>query len=178
MQRRRGGSSIIEFTLIGIPVIFTLISIFEVSRTMWVYHTLSNAVREGNRLAIVHGVNCVHDPAVPASNNCQVTVADVAARIRYMGIGLNPAELQLEFVARSAYTSTAAPQVVRCRLDACLADTTSWPPAGNNMPGSDLTEVNAVYPMRTAIAMFWPGAGATSFGVFNLPATSREMVQF
>src|SRR5215471_18790761 len=56
-NRQRGGSSLIEFTLVGIPIIFVLISTFEMSRGMWLYHTLAYAAREGTRYAIVHGVN-------------------------------------------------------------------------------------------------------------------------
>jgi len=74
----------IEFTLVGIPMIFLLISIFEISRAMWNYHTLAFAIREGTRYAAVHGSGCSADPrATP----CQATVAQVAQRIQDAGIG-------------------------------------------------------------------------------------------
>ena len=57
-NHRRGGSSLIEFTLVGIPLIFVLLSTFEMARGMWLYHTLAYAARQGTRYAIVHGVNC------------------------------------------------------------------------------------------------------------------------
>jgi hypothetical protein len=46
-KQRQRGSAMIEFTLVGIPMIFLLISIFEISRAMWNYHTLAFAIREG-----------------------------------------------------------------------------------------------------------------------------------
>ena len=49
------GSSMVEFALVGIPLIFILISIFEISRGMWMYETVAHAVREGARYAAVHG---------------------------------------------------------------------------------------------------------------------------
>ena len=58
MNKRQRGQSLIEFTFVGIPVIFTLICIFEISRGMWIYGTLNHAVKEGVRYAIVHGINC------------------------------------------------------------------------------------------------------------------------
>jgi Flp pilus assembly protein TadG len=39
-KRTRRGSSILEFVLVGIPIIFVLISLFEISRGMWTYHTM------------------------------------------------------------------------------------------------------------------------------------------
>src|SRR5690242_13216787 len=49
------GQSLVEFTFVGIPMIFVLIGTFEISRGMWMYHTLAHAVRDGVRYASVHG---------------------------------------------------------------------------------------------------------------------------
>src|SRR5215831_11346653 len=38
------GATTVEMTLVGIPLMFVLVSIFEMSRGMWVYHTVANAV--------------------------------------------------------------------------------------------------------------------------------------
>ena len=57
-NRTRRGSSILEFVLVGIPIIFVLISLFEISRGMWTYHTMAYAVREGVCYATVHGKGC------------------------------------------------------------------------------------------------------------------------
>ena len=84
-KQRQRGSAMIEFTLVGIPMIFLLISIFEMSRAMWNYHTLAFAIREGTRYAVVHGSGCSTDPR----NSCQATVAQVAQRIQDAGIGLD-----------------------------------------------------------------------------------------
>src|SRR5438874_6963926 len=88
------GSAMLEMTLVGIPIIFILISIFEMSRGMWIYHTLAYAVKEGTRFAMVHGQNCW--PLTPSvTNSCKTMVADVAAVIKSAGIGLDPATTTL-----------------------------------------------------------------------------------
>src|SRR5690348_3325838 len=77
----RRGATTIEMTLVGIPLIFVLISVFELSRGMWMYNTAATAAREGLRFASVHGVNCVHvPPGIP--NACEVTANDIVKVIR------------------------------------------------------------------------------------------------
>lgn len=169
MSKRRQsqrGSAMIEFTLVGIPMIFVLISVFEISRGMWNYHTLAYAVKEGTRYAIVHGSDCSSDP----QNTCGVTVGQVAQRIQDAGIGLDPSQLQLSF--------TSSGHAITCTLNTCLANATVWPEAPLNTPGSAVA-ISASLPFQSALAMFWPGAG----GGMNLPtlyltAGSSDIVQF
>ena len=73
----------LEFTLVGIPSLFLLISIFEISRGMWTYHTLTRAVNVGVRYASLHGQGC-------SSNgySCGITVRDVAGKIAAAAPGL------------------------------------------------------------------------------------------
>ncbi len=171
MRRRkdgRRGDVMIEFTLVGIPMIFILISVVEMARGMWVYHTLANAVKEGTRYSIVHGYNCWLSP-----NDCKVTVGNISQRVRESGVGLIPDEMQIEF-------KTEGDTVTCATLSACLSNTSYWPVYPNNQVGRRIT-ISATYPFRSAIAMFWPGAGSGSgarFGVFNLPASSTESIQF
>jgi len=159
----RPGNSLIEFTLVGIPLIFVLIAVFEMARGMWLYHTMAHAIKTGTRFASVHGRTCRIPP-----NNCAVTVGQIADRIRVAGLGLEPTELNLEF---RSYTGTLA-----CSLDNCLNDATVWPVSPGDTPGRDI-EIRGSYPFRSAIAMFWPGAGAVdTFAAVNLPASSRERI--
>ncbi|MCL5742818.1 MAG: pilus assembly protein [Acidobacteria bacterium] len=164
-DHRRRGSAALEFTLTGVPLIFVLISTFEMARGMWIYHTLAYAVKEGTRYASVHGKNCVTAP-----NSCSVTLGQVAARIRDNGTGLEPDRLNLTF------TTSAGSQ--SCLLQDCLASGTVWPDAPGNAAGMDIT-ISALYPFRSFLCLFWPGAGAVNFSdVYNFPASSREKIQF
>jgi len=165
-KQRQRGSAMIEFTLVGIPMIFVLVSVFEISRGMWNYHTLAYAVKEGTRYAIVHGSDCSSDP----QNSCGVTVGQVAQRIQYAGIGLDPSQVQLTF--------TSSGNSITCNLNACLGNPTVWPEAPLNTPGSALT-IGASLPFQSALAMFWPGAASgASFPTFNLTAGSSDIIQF
>lgn len=176
----RKGSALIEFTLVGIPLIFVLISIFEMARGMWLYHTLAAAVKEGTRFAIVHGNDCNIAPS-----NCAVRIRDIAERIRFHAVGFAPTDIQ-NVVFRST-TRRIPPDPEGGRpLEECLNDNTYFPAgppggtedAGGNRLGS-WVEISAKYPFQSAIAMFWPGAGSgMTFPTFRLPASSREVIQY
>lgn len=169
LKRGRGGASTIEFTLVGIPLIFIMISIFEISRGMWVYQTAAHAVREGVRFSIVHGVNCVlNAPAV--TNNCGKTAAQVATEIQNAGVGLDPATTTVRFTAPSPGGA-----VITCALNACPSST--WPPPGANNVGT-VIQIDISTPFRSALAMFWPGAAKVDFTTANLGATSVDAIQF
>jgi Flp pilus assembly protein TadG len=171
--RNRSGNALLEFSIFGIPMIFVLISIFELSRGMWVYHTLAYATKDTARYAAVHGQLCVSTAA-----GCALTVAQVAGRLQYAGVGLLPSQLNATF-----QTPT---QTVTCNpLQACLASTSCFPTASDcsatldsgSVQGQPVT-VSAVYPFQSAISMFWPGTKAIVFGTFNLPAKAQELIQF
>ena len=154
----------VEFVLAGIPVIFVLISIFELSRGMWTYHTMAYAVREGVRYAAVHGKGC----ATP--NTCQATIGQITSVIKAAGAGLPPSTTVVTFTsAGSASSATMTSQ---------LTSTTVWPPNAANAPGQNI-KIKVTYPFRTFLAVFWTGAGGVNdSGVFNLGASSSAPIQF
>lgn len=53
-QRRYSGQSIIEFALVLPLVLFLIIGFLDVGRIIFYYSSLTNAVREATRYAIVH----------------------------------------------------------------------------------------------------------------------------
>lgn len=165
-RARCSGTIGLEFTLVGIPLVFVLISVVEMARGMWLYNSLGHCVREGARYVSLKGENCSSAP-----NDCTSTVAGVAAKIRSAAIGFAPGDLNV--------TLSAPGDVRTCTpLAACLSDNSVWPAAPGNAVGSEVT-VDATYTFRPAIAMYWPGSGAGgSFGTFVLPASSTERIQF
>jgi Flp pilus assembly protein TadG len=175
---RERGASTIEMTLVGIPLIFTLISIFEISRGMWMYHTMAYAVREAARYAMVHGQNCVNAPPT-VQNDCWVQLGatrtvggvsfkGVAEVLRDASVGVIPAEATVTFTAGASTT---------CVLSSCVSSTSQWPPSGGNGK-NDQISITMVAPFRSALAMFWPGAAAVKFGVANFSAVATERIQF
>lgn len=161
----RRGSSFLEFTLICIPLIFLIISIVELSRGMWLYHTLGFAVKKATRYAIVHGKSCAD-----ISASCPVTVGDVAQVIRSGASGLDARQLTI-VMQTSGTTHTCNP------LSNCLTNSDAFPPAPDNNVGLPVT-ISGTYPFRSALAMFWPGAGAMRAGVVNFGAKSQEEIRF
>ncbi len=142
------------------------------------YTTLAHAVRDGTRYAIVHGSGCEQNPADSTSNNCQVTVADVARRIQNAAVGLDENQLTLTFSLGngSAGPVTALPP---CLLKDCLLNTSIWPADPVNMAGVSYVQIAGVIPFQSAISMLWPGVpGGIIFPTYNLPAISRDEIQF
>ena len=166
---RSRGSTLLEFTFVGIPLIFVLISTVEMARGMWTYHTLAYAVKEGTRYAVVHGQNCAKPP-----NSCTVTISQIAGVIQSAGVGLAGDTLSLTFTDAGGTATT-------CALNTCIASytTAAWPPSTENAPGLKV-KISGVYPFASVLAMFWPGAGRPMNGMatINFPATSRESIQF
>ena len=167
--RSTRGSSALEFILLGIPLIFVLISTFEMSRGMWLYHTLAYAIKDGARYAVVHGQSCTIPP-----NACEVTISKIASQIQSSGSGLEDDKLTLTFTPSSG-------SAITCLLRDCIDNyaTTSWPSGAANAPG-DVVNISGVYPFNSAMAMFWPGTSPTmgSPTVVNLQADARESIQY
>lgn len=164
-QTQKGGSTLLEFTLVGIPIIFTLISTFELARGMWTYATSAYAIKEATRYVVVRGRGCT-----TGGNSCGVTVGNVANQIARAGIGLDSGTLNV--------TLTSASGSVTCNpLSSCLSNGTAWPPATDNAPGADI-QIAGQYGFRSALSMFWPGAGKVPFATIKLPAYSRQAMQF
>jgi Flp pilus assembly protein TadG len=172
-KRRRRGNATIEFTLVGIPIVFVLISTIEMARGMWIYHTLAYAVKEGTRYAVARGQN---NPTVYQS---------VCNAITHAGTGLLPEALTLTFTSLSGTTGPFA---------ANTCPSAPWPPGGtgtiDNQPGQTIS-ITGFYPFASAISMFWPGAGkgmtftpappqaaCSNQPGFCLPASSQDVMQF
>lgn len=163
--RLQRGNSVIEFTLVAIPLILVLISTFEIARAMWSYQTLAYAVKDAARYASTHGNGCTS-----AVNSCGITVGTVASRIRTAGTGLDAGQLSVTLTDNSGSVSCPT-------LTSCLSSNTAWPTTLGGGQGSNLT-VTGTYQFRSALSMFWPGAGSVRFGTVTFPAAARETVQF
>jgi Flp pilus assembly protein TadG len=169
-RRRSRGNSLLEFTLVGIPIIFVLISIFQMACGMWLYQTLAFSVREGTRYAIVHGANCSRN-----GNTYCVTVSGVASVISGAAQGLNPSQMT---VTLTPSQGSAITDTLDNLMNASTYSTTTWPPASANAVGEPVT-ISVVYPFNSGISMFWPGLRpVNSQGRFYLPASSTDVIQF
>ena len=170
--RRQRGNTTLEMTLIGIPLIFILISIFEISRGMWNYHTVAYAAKEGVRYAIVHGQNC--GAVGPIANTCLKKAQDIATVIKNAGVGLNPDQTKLTF------KSAGNPDVNAVTLKNCVNGVGN---CGNNWPVANavgtIIEIDINTEFHSMASLFWPGAGkGISFAATKFYASSQDRVQF
>lgn len=188
--RKLRGQTLVEFTFVGIPLMFVLVSTFEISRGMWIFDTLAYAAKEGVRYAMVHGANCGKNSNActvvlgPATNTCvsdnnltsqgvQAINPSIAEVIRCAAKGLDPTKTQVTF-------TSLAGQVGPCTLEtaggnACAASV--WPPTGASDPGDTIT-IKITTPFYSAIAMFFPGSKPVSFAAGILGAQSSDSIQY
>jgi Flp pilus assembly protein TadG len=159
---RRRGNAVVEMSLIFLPLMFSVFSVFELGRAMWTYHTLATAVKKGVRVAMVHGARCAE-----ASTECPVTVGTLIQTIQQNGVGLDMTVLDLTFTAGGQSLSCAP-------ASGCSTNNTNWPAAPYNPVGETIT-IDGKYAFTTALKSMWPGQ---TTGTFNLAAKSTETIQF
>ncbi len=186
MRNKRRGATTVEMTLVGIPIIFTLICIFEISRGMWIYHTLAYSVKSGVRFAIVHGRNCIGGGTNP--NNCSKTISDVATQIKNSAIGPVPAKTMLTFSPGNAgaastqcYLAAPGANPPFGSYSACSTFNTAWPPddgSGTLNGVGKRIRIDIATPFPTALSMFWPGSHPVKFGVVNFGASAADYIVF
>ena len=111
MSRRRG-NALLEMSMVCIPLLCSFLAIFELSRALWTYHTLAQAIKGGARYAVVHGARCAD-----ASSACTASVGDIALVIGQTGVGLDASALRLTLAAGGQSVSCAS-------MSACTGDHT------------------------------------------------------
>ena len=183
-SRGERGAVILEMTLVGIPLIFMLISIFEMSRGMWVYHTLSNAVKQGARYASVHGQDCSN-----LGNSCQVTVGQIATVIANAAVGLDPNLMQVTMcIDCGAPSFVTGVEAHSGTLATLVSSGTQWPSTpSDGSANADKVYLTVQYPFSSSMAMFWPGSrtvagngphGEVKFGSVMFIASAGETFHF
>lgn len=174
MARRRKlcGSSMVEFALCGVPLIFVWISTVQMALGMWHYHTLQYATKAAGAYMSTHGASYV------AAGNPAPEVENIASVLANAAIGIPTSGIQVTFTAYQANDTSATTH--SCELDTCQTDTTVWPPSGYNTVGFDFT-IQTEYQWKNALAMVAPGAGGKSsvnFGTFWFPGYTKQFILF
>jgi len=188
-RARRGGQTMLEFTLVGIPIMFVLISIFEISRGMWMYETMAYAVKQGVRYASSHGYNCTKNGNTctvnmgPAKADCTALTAleTVATIIRCASVGLDPKTTNITFytfIDPTGKVNQGGPCTLETSGAANACPANPFPPDPQNRVTTYKVEVDMRITFRSALAMFWPGSRPSNFGTFVLGANSADSIQF
>jgi hypothetical protein len=164
ISSRRGGTALIEFCLLGIPVIFVTFSIVSVSLNMWVLHNLAFATSATARYVSLHGYDCSVTP-----NSCTLKLGDIAKYYAAQALAQDPSLANVTFTDGSGATSCSP-------VNSCNSSTAQFPAAGYNMIGQDVT-VKATYTLRDPIAMYWPPDKDVPHN-YTVGATSRQRISF
>jgi Flp pilus assembly protein TadG len=165
----RRGSTMVEFVLTAIPVMFVVISLTWMGIGMWQYHTLAEAVSETARFAALHGADCV-------GQTCATTVEEIANTLAGRAIGISAGQLNV--------TLTSSAQNYTCNpLSSCQANASAWPSLAGNTAvttGSAGTNISisATYQFSTPISMWVPHNGAWQFSAVTLGANSTQPVLY
>jgi Flp pilus assembly protein TadG len=164
MARNRRGDNLIEFTLLGIPMLFVTVSLVTVSLDMWEFHELPYACEMTARYAATHGAGCAQN-----GNTCTITVANMVTFFEGSNISLNANSVNVTLTDGSGATNCNP-------LSSCASNNSQFPNASYNSTGSDVT-VAATYILKNPIIMFWPPNDDPAHD-FTVGATSRQRIIF
>lgn len=160
----RSGSVMLEFALTGVPLIFVMVSLVWMCLGMWQYHTLAEAVNVTARAAAVHGAGC-------AGQTCATTVASITSLLAARAIGIPAGQLNVTLTS-SASTVTCNP------LTSCSSNSSAWPSLAGNTANTTNISVKATYQFSSAISLWTPDHGPSSFSAVTLGAQSTQPVVF
>lgn len=164
-MKRRRGTAMIEFTMVGIPVIFLTASIIEMSIEAWKFESMMYAIQVAARYACQHGRTCTKN-----SNSCTIEVENVADLISAQAPSLDPSQLNVTLTTHSA-SVTCDP------LNTCFTNTAQFPSSTDNGVGLPIT-ITATYPMHNPIPMFWFGSAGVSGSSWTLGATTLQSIVY
>jgi Flp pilus assembly protein TadG len=173
-HNRRRGSAVIEFAMVGVPLLFMWISIFQVAMGAWRYHTLQYAVKMASAYMATHGADCSS-----GSNTCSITIANAATVLENAAVGIPPSMVSVTFTPYLADHVTAAggSYPVTCTLSSCVTNSTAYPPANYGCVGCDI-RVQATYTYVCGLALWIPGGGSQSFGTYNFVSDTQQPITF
>jgi Flp pilus assembly protein TadG len=153
----------VEFALVGIPMVFITVSVIYVSIGMWQFHSLAYAAEMTARYVSVHGATC------GTPNSCTITVGNVASFFASQAMALDTSRVIVKMTDGGG-TTTCSP------LNNCTSTSTQFPNASHNRVGSDIT-ISATYGIKSPLAMFWPPDVDWAHD-YTVGAQSRQRIMF
>jgi len=175
-RQRQRGSQTLEFTLLGIPLIFLLFSIANMSFAMLTLHTLQESIEQGARFASTRGSSCSS-----GTNSCTVKIQQIADVIASAAAGISATKLKITFTPPAGGTTVTCSNLNAC-VSSCSSGcngsrTLSWPDGTNNTPGQDII-IAADCTLVAPMFMFWTGSAPTRISSTTFHATSRQRLMF
>lgn len=177
----------IEFTMVGIPVIFLTIAIIEMSIEAWKYESMMYAIQYAGRYAAEHGRTCgktVNTPTSTTTNACLIEVETVANMINAQAPSLDPSQMNVTLSTQASISSTTTTSTVTCDpLNSCFTNSAYFPNTSDNGVGLCIA-ITATYPMKNPIPFMWFNSGASSGTLsgaatsWTLGATTKQTIVF
>ena len=153
----RRGDALIEFTLMGLPIIFITTSIVAMGLDMFEFHNLAYATDSTARYISMHG-----------ANGSAITVGNIATYFEGQGISLSSGVVNLS-LTNSAGTVTPCNPV-----SSCEGSSTVFPDTSHNAEGTNIT-VSATYVLKNPIFLLWP-PDTVPASDFTVGATSTQLI--
>jgi hypothetical protein len=163
-QSARSGTALLEFTLLGIPMLCVTISIICVALDAWQLWSLSYAADSTARYISMHGATCAQN-----GNSCSITTGEVATYFENQASALSSGSVNVTLADGSGTTSCNP-------VSTCASGSAQFPASSANSVGSDVT-VQATYQLTNPITMFW-GSSRTVNNNYTVGAKSRVRIQF
>jgi hypothetical protein len=166
--KRRRGSVMIEFVLVGIAGMTLMVSTVQLGLVMWNYHTLAEAVHETNRFIASHGRSCA-----VGGNSCTITVGDIATKLKGLAVGIPDTSINMTLTSQSGVTLSCNP------LSSFESNGTQWPPVADfdNSPGA-YTTISANLAIQSSIISLWYGTTGQRINSVHLTSTSSIPIVF
>jgi hypothetical protein len=152
----------LEFMLLGIPMLCVTTSIMCMALDAWQLWSLSYATDSTARYISMHGATCEQN-----GNNCAITTGQVAAYFENQASALSSGSVNVT-LADSSGTTSCNP------VSTCASGLAYFPASSANSVGSDIT-VQATYQLTNPIFMLWGNVNGDNYTV---GAKSRVRVQF
>ena len=164
-MRKRKGSSLLEFSLVGVPLVLISVSIVQMSVAMWQFFTLQHTIQTACRYVTTHSRGCTTN-----GNSCGLTVGSVATMITGQALALDASKLNVSLITASG-TQLCNP------ISTCTSNATQFPSSTANAVNQDVA-ITATYTVTEPLALFWPGSGLVSGSSMTLGAKTRQRIAF
>jgi Flp pilus assembly protein TadG len=165
MRNRRRGSTLLEFTLTAIPVLFLSLAVVQCGLAMLEYDSMANAVTVAARYAANHGASC------GTPNSCTVRIEDVANLIASTTWIISNSTMSVTFTDPSGSTT--------CELSVCEANPAQFPSGtgGANAVGNQIS-IQVTHKIVNPMPMFWPPNASADDTGYTVGAGSVQVIQF
>jgi hypothetical protein len=165
----RSGQALLEFTLLGIPMLCITTSIMCMALDAWQLWSLSYATDSTARYISMRGATCAEN-----GNSCTITTGQVATYFESQAMALSSGSVNVT-LADGSGTTNCNP------VSTCNSGSAQFPASSANNVGSDIT-VKATYQLTNPIFMIWGSINTIWGGVngnnYSVGAKSRVRIQF